>query len=354
MDISYSKHSTQFPQKYIVLSNFRSLRCYTDYMPENHAQPTALTHIDTDECAQLNEFSKLNGWEADYRQVGAGTFYSSFDLYASPDFRFTEQHCNCEILVSGVPPAGHTALFLPLNTGNKGIFQGKSLRVSDAAIIGAESEAFYRTPANLHMLIATIPLSRLERAIGLATDDKSYAFDAKTHVITLTNDTLSRLSTRMSRAIEIAEPNIDQAEFNVGLQEIEQDVITILSLALTEPEQPERGARGRRNRLRCLTRARDFIEANLTSPLGLETMSQAVGTSPRTLECAFRESLNVTVVQYIKNRRLIAINRLFLDPQYTAKNVSTLARAHGFNHMGRFARDYRALFGEYPSETLKM
>jgi AraC family ethanolamine operon transcriptional activator len=323
-------------------------------MSENHAQPITTMRAATDECAQLNELSKLNGWDADYRQIGTGKFYSSFSLYASTGIRFTDKHCSREMLVSGLPPAGHTALFLPLNTGNRGTFQGKSLGVGDAAIISPECEAFYRSPANLHMMVATIPLSRLERALRSATDDKSDPLLAETRVITLTDDTLSRLSSRISHAMEITESTSDPVEANVCLQEIEQDVVTSLVLALTKPEPSEGGARGRRNRLRCLVRARDFIEANLTSPLGLETLSQAIGTSARTLEIAFREVLNITVVQYIKNRRLIAINRLFLDPQYTAKNVSTLARAHGFNHMGHFAGDYCALFGEHPSDTLRM
>jgi transcriptional regulator GlxA family with amidase domain len=76
--------------------------------------------------------------------------------------------------------------------------------------------------------------------------------------------------------------------------------------------------------------------------------------SPCTLEIAFREFLKITVVQYIKNRRLLAIKRLFLDPKVTTTSVSAVARAHGFNHMGHFAKDYHALFGEYPADTLRM
>jgi AraC family ethanolamine operon transcriptional activator len=319
---------------------------------ENQAKPTPPMRIATDECAQLNELSKLNGWDADYRQVGAGKFHTSFSLYASTGIRFTDQYCNREMLASGVPPAEYAALFLPLNPCDKGIFQGETLGTNDAALIGPESEAFYRTPVDLHMMIVTIPLSLLERAIRSATDNNSLQPSMKTRVITLTADTISRLSRRMDGAMEIAENTTDQFEVNVCLQEIEQDVVSTLSLALTNPTQPERSARGRRNRLHCLQRARDFIEANLHSPLGLETLAQATGTSQRTLGIAFREILNVTVVQYIKNRRLIAINRLFIDSEYTATSVSALARKYGFNHMGHFAGNYRALFGESPSETL--
>jgi AraC family ethanolamine operon transcriptional activator len=323
-------------------------------MIEHHAEPVAPMRIATDECAQLNELSKLNGWETDYRQVGAGKFYTSFNLSAFNDSRLSAQYCNLEMLVSGTPPPEHIAFFLPLNPGDKGIFQGKPLGIADAALIGCESEAFYRTPRNLRMMIATIPVSRLERAIRSATNDKSHQLSQRTRVITLADDTISRLSRLMSHTLEIAETNTDQAEANVCLQEMEQELATTISLALTNPEHQERGTRGRTNRARSLQRARDFIEANLASPLGLETLSLETGASPRTLEIAFREFLNITVVQYIKNRRLIAINHIFLDPQTTATSVTVLARALGFNHMGHFASDYHALFGEYPSETLLM
>jgi AraC-like DNA-binding protein len=355
--------SIQFPQISQWLSNFRitpvstiqfpQFYSYTDCMMENHPEPIAQIHIDTDECAQLNGLSKLNGWETDYRQAGGGKFSTYFSLYSSTGIRFSEQYCNREMMISAVPPPQHAALFLPLNSGDKGVMQGNSLGECAAALIGPESETFYRTPEGLHMMVATIPVSRLNHALRSATEGKSHQLSAKTRVFTLAEDTISRLSSRMSRALQITQTATDQAEVNVYLQEIEQDVVSTLSLALTHAEQPERGARGRMNRLRSLRRARDCIEANLASPLGMETLCKAASASQRTLEVAFRETLNITVVQYVKNRRLIAINRLLHDSHYTETSVSTLARAHGFNHMGHFARDYRALFDELPSDTLR-
>jgi len=322
-------------------------------MRENQVEPSTSVSCVIDECAQLNALSKLNDWDTDYRQVGAGKFSAAFNLYFSPRIRFTDQYCNREMMAYATPPPGHAALFLSLNSGNKGAMQGKTLGECDAALVGPESEVFYRSPEGLHMMVATIPVSRLNRALRSATEGKSHRLNAETRVFTLAGDQISRLSSQMRRALQITQTATDQAEVNVYLQEIEQDVVSTLSLALTHAEQPERGARGRMNRLRSLRRARDCIEANLASPLGMETLCKAASASQRTLEVAFRETLNITVVQYVKNRRLIAINRLLHDSHYTETSVSTLARAHGFNHMGHFARDYRALFDELPSDTLR-
>jgi AraC-like DNA-binding protein len=35
------------------------------------------------------------------------------------------------------------------------------------------------------------------------------------------------------------------------------------------------------------------------------------------------------------------------------RNISSIAMGWGFTHLGRFSSDYKKLFGETPSETLK-
>ena len=56
---------------------------------DNHfvAPPTYTTH----ESMELNELSRLNDWEADYRQLKSGAFEAHVDLYASSNVRLTEQ-----------------------------------------------------------------------------------------------------------------------------------------------------------------------------------------------------------------------------------------------------------------------
>ena len=54
---------------------------------------------------------------------------------------------------------------------------------------------------------------------------------------------------------------------------------------------------------------------------------------------------------------LLKLNRAHEDLLYTdlkTTNVSDIATKWGFSHFGRFAKDYKDLFGVLPSETLNL
>ena len=52
---------------------------------------------------------------------------------------------------------------------------------------------------------------------------------------------------------------------------------------------------------------------------------------------------------YVRNLRLCRVRHDLLDPARNDDSVSSAARRWSFTHMGQFSHDYRALFGEMPS-----
>jgi len=111
--------------------------------------------------------------------------------------------------------------------------------------------------------------------------------------------------------------------------------------------------------------ARVVIEVGTHSPwvqrllreLGHETITAdaaiVADTSTRTLLRAFQKRRGTSPMAFRRRRRFEAARRdLFLaDPGETG--VMKVAGRYCFDHLGRFATDYRALFGESPSETLR-
>jgi AraC family ethanolamine operon transcriptional activator len=97
----------------------------------------------------------------------------------------------------------------------------------------------------------------------------------------------------------------------------------------------------------------EYLDANPERSPAIATLCGVAGVSERTLEYAFREQLGTTPVRFLKIRRLNRIRRELLDPDASARSVAEVAWRAGIYDPGRFAGDYRELFGELPSETLR-
>ena len=118
-------------------------------------------------------------------------------------------------------------------------------------------------------------------------------------------------------------------------------------------EAPQDAGRPLRRGVRAkyIRQARDYIEAHLEEALPLTQVAAHACVSTRTLELAFRDVLGATPTAYILTRRLNKARRELLEEGRVAGTLADLALKNGLFHFGRFSRDYKALFGESPSET---
>jgi AraC family transcriptional regulator, ethanolamine operon transcriptional activator len=72
------------------------------------------------------------------------------------------------------------------------------------------------------------------------------------------------------------------------------------------------------------------------------------------LETGFRDMLDMSPKQFINTSRLRGCRgELALQRDEPRGMVNETAQSWGFFHLGQFAADYRKLFGELPSQTLK-
>jgi len=79
----------------------------------------------------------------------------------------------------------------------------------------------------------------------------------------------------------------------------------------------------------------------------------ALSISERSLRRVFHEMYGTSPARYLRHRRLHLARRALRDPTRAASSVTDVCFGLGFFDPGRFAVDYRKLFGESPSVTLK-
>ncbi len=99
-------------------------------------------------------------------------------------------------------------------------------------------------------------------------------------------------------------------------------------------------------------RARDYMHDHLADLRSVSEIAAWIGITPRTLQNGFRQVLNMTPAEYIRDIRIEALHKALLkaDP---AQSVTELMQNVGIVNFGRYAQYYRRKIGVAPSVTLR-
>ncbi len=116
---------------------------------------------------------------------------------------------------------------------------------------------------------------------------------------------------------------------------------------------PTLQGRGERLQTNIMVRLEEILRIHPDRLPSQTELSAQLGVNARTLRVYCGHHLGVAPGRYVRLRRLGRIRRALQDANPGVTIISALERHHGVNQLGRFAGDYRHLFGELPSETLR-
>ena len=103
--------------------------------------------------------------------------------------------------------------------------------------------------------------------------------------------------------------------------------------------------------IRVTRKAEHYIETAGSRPVHISEICAECGVSRRSLHRAFDEVLGIGPVTFLQRKRLCDIHSTLRDSDPATTTIAEIALQHGFLNLGRFSGYYRALFGEYPSDT---
>lgn len=114
-------------------------------------------------------------------------------------------------------------------------------------------------------------------------------------------------------------------------------------------ENPE--PRGCPRREFLLGRAEAFLLRHLTTRFCSRDLCAAVNLSERAVQKLFHEEYGLTPRRWHQLHRMQRARADLLHGD--SRDITQVASAWGFSELGRFSVQYRELFGERPSETLR-
>lgn len=130
------------------------------------------------------------------------------------------------------------------------------------------------------------------------------------------------------------------------------DVRNALGAVLSDFDTPSCKALSRTmSHYRTAQRAERYMRESVSEDCCIDDICAQLRVSRRYLEYAFADAFGTSPARYFRILRLHQVRRRLRNPE-AATTVTAEALSHGFNHLGLFSTQYRALFGESPSSTL--
>jgi AraC-like DNA-binding protein len=134
--------------------------------------------------------------------------------------------------------------------------------------------------------------------------------------------------------------------------------LLIHGLLLTQPHTYTDALRndGRPASEAVVRRAIDLMRCYPESVWTTAELARATNVSARALQKAFAKSGELPPMTYLRHVRLHRVRAELADASRARSSaaVTSVASRWGFVHLGRFAQQYRQLFGEPPSQTIRL
>jgi len=160
---------------------------------------------------------------------------------------------------------------------------------------------------------------------------------------------LGQLHSAAIRAVESRARALINHETAHGL---EQQLIEALVECLSKGSEIETPITTNEHRDVAL-RFEALLRAQSSRHFRMAEICAALDVPTGVLRLACEEQLGMGPIEYVSRRRMQLVHRALLNGDPDPANISAIARHYGFRSLGRFAADYRAIYGELPSETVR-
>jgi len=232
-------------------------------------------------------------------------------------------------------PETRWVLVFPIMVPDSARWNATAIRPDEALICGPGDECFAFDPAGTRFAVLSFeagsPVAR--RLAGLARDC------APSSVAVLQSDEAYSLRRDLLALTSGLPPQ------TLGLGRL---VRTAVTHAVPRSRQIESFV----GRSQIVRRVEDFFRHHRGEPLSIAQLSSVAGVSERSLRNAFYDVYTTSPKRYLKLLQLHQVRRALRSVTSEKGTVTDVATLHGFYELGRFAGEYKALFGEAPSQTL--
>ena len=290
----------------------------------------------------------IRNWNHEGIQLEPGAFRSRLDLVHTAAMQIHRVQLSPAILVRGLSVPGSIVFGVQTGGTNRAKWRGRTIASDDVVTFDGRAEIDFQTTGASEITVVSVDRQLFEQ-----------------HAIAICGKSLPRASA--GDRLKISSPpgaeslirtwaELIDSSLTLGAQladdhlarHFEDKILEVLLSNVSEVDHKP-GITERR----CIAhRARQYMVLNMDEPMTITEICTAIGAAERTLQLGFRECFGLNPKKFLKLLRLNAAHRSLQHPE-PGTTVTAVALRWGFFHLARFAGEYRQLFDETPSTTLR-
>ena len=291
-----------------------------------------------------------SGWSLRYEQLSGGPFQGRVHRVALPGLTLLREDIGPSVRQRGRLSDEVYGLAMPLHALDGLIFNGQRLP-GPAIMCGKGDDIDMVTPEHFTMLAVVADRGLLNPLWERMYQRPLATWLDKQLVIPIAPEKSKVLGELHLAALTQADHLARRSSDEQALRQLRDEILIEWIEAL--PEQVDlRELPSVERRKRLVDQACELMLAHSDEPLSVLDICLRVGTSRRKLNYCFQDVLGTTPVKYLRSLRLYGV-RSALRAANASTRVQDVAAHWGFWHLSQFGQDYRRLFGELPSVTLR-
>lgn len=293
----------------------------------------------------------LREWEQCYVQLSEGSFRGVFEEFCFGNVHLFREHFNQIAHESGSPWRGSRSIGVATAVDGQGWFRGKAFDLDSIVDMQGGDELDFRTPRQHEVVIAVVDAQALiDYSLRVDHRDPPARTSPDDLIVTapLQAARLRGVLTSVFASLRAAPQLLVREPMR---RTLEQTLFGSVLEAIHGPH--EHRPPSSKTRQRIVERARDFMREHIDEPISVEDLCVHLRVSRRTLQYSFQDVLDLNPVRFLRALRLNGARRTLKEADPKHDTVTDIAARWGFWHLSHFATDYRSMFGEQPSDTLR-
>lgn len=287
----------------------------------------------------------ISQWQQQYAQISRGAFEGVGINLSLDQADFYFEQMNRATYQKGCIPESSIGLVIALACDEEMATCGKSVNQGDVVLISGQSGYEFKSVENMKALMISIRKgSGLEKYL---TEEVNLNLDGQPGVI-------ATISSTDICKIEAAFHESSNVENKCTLSNV--NLIDTLTDSLFNQHLSRQKSSTSNHSATTLPHYWDIIKKSysiiINQPYEVRSVSQLVDElhiSRGTLQTATQQTIGLKAAEFL---RAIRLNQV-LKSVSIGNSVTTSATYWGFLHLSHFAREYKKLFGELPSQTLR-